>query len=59
MAVVLVGLFLLRGGRRVFGTVGQGIRVVEVVAVFFALEHRVGLQGLLDLLLQIQGGQLE
>jgi hypothetical protein len=41
------------------GVVGHRVAVVEVVAFFLAFEHRIGLQGLLDFLLQVQGRQLE
>ncbi|MNI29299.1 hypothetical protein D3C73_831140 [compost metagenome] len=55
----LVGGFLDIGVGLLFGVVGQGVGIVEVVAFFLAFEHRIGLQGLLDFLLQIQGRQLE
>ncbi|MOA50688.1 hypothetical protein D3C78_1737410 [compost metagenome] len=37
----------------------QRIVVVEVVAIFLTLEHRVRVEGFLDFLLQIEGRQLE
>ena len=39
-----------------FSGLGHGVGAVEVVSVFFALEHGIGVQRLLDLLLQIEGG---
>ncbi|MCY1419340.1 hypothetical protein D9M71_349260 [compost metagenome] len=39
--------------------IGQRVAVVEVVAIFLALEHGIGFQGFLDFLLEVQGGQLE
>ena len=33
--------------------------VLEVVAVFLAFEHRVGVEGFLDFLLQVEGRQLQ
>ncbi|MNF71298.1 hypothetical protein D3C84_532450 [compost metagenome] len=56
---LLVGGFLDIGVGLLFGVVGQGVGIVEVVAFFLAFEHRIGLQGLLDFLLQVQGRQLE
>ncbi|MCY1430656.1 hypothetical protein D9M71_466070 [compost metagenome] len=50
---------VLGGGVAVFGAVGKGVAAVEVLAVLLALEHRVGFQRFLNLLLQIQGGKLE
>ncbi|MCY1429363.1 hypothetical protein D9M71_452790 [compost metagenome] len=38
---------------------GEGIAAVEVLAIFLAFEHRVGLQRFLNLLLQVQRGELE
>ncbi|MNX80990.1 hypothetical protein D3C86_1126640 [compost metagenome] len=55
----LVGGFLNVSVGLLFCVVGQGVGVIEVVAFFLAFEHRIGLQGLLDFLLQIQGRQLE
>ncbi|MCY1454683.1 hypothetical protein D9M71_717650 [compost metagenome] len=40
-------------------SLGHRVGVVEIVAILLPFEHRIGLQGLLDFLLQIQGGQLE
>ena len=55
----LVAVFLVRVRSGAFGAIGHWIAVVEVVAVFLALEHGIGLQRLLDFLLQVQGRQLE
>lgn len=55
----LIGRFGLFAGAGAFCTIGHRVRIVEIIAIFLAFEHRVGLQGLLDLLLQIQGRQLE
>ncbi|MNF59971.1 hypothetical protein D3C84_415730 [compost metagenome] len=40
-------------------SLGHRVGVVEIFAILLPFEHGIGLQGLLDLLLQIQGGQLE
>ncbi|MCY1385228.1 hypothetical protein D9M71_845550 [compost metagenome] len=40
-------------------SLGHRVGVVEIVTILLSFEHGIGLQGLLDLLLQIQGGQLE
>ncbi|MNO29590.1 hypothetical protein D3C76_195080 [compost metagenome] len=55
----LIRGFLDLGVGLLFGVVGHGIGIVEVVAFFLAFEHRIGFQSLLDFLLQIQGRQLE
>ncbi len=44
------------GARLVFR---QRVIAVEVVAVFLAFEHRVGVEGFLDFLLQVEGRQLQ
>jgi len=58
------GGFLVRGFLHVgigflLDVVGQRVCIIEVVAFFLAFEHRIGLQGFLDFLLQVQCRQLE
>src|SRR5690606_16762292 len=52
---VLEGGGVLLGRAGLFGTIGHGVRVVEVLAVFLTFQHGVGFQCLLDFLLQVQG----
>ncbi len=61
MRGLLVGAFLAAallgdGVAWPFSGLGHRVGAVEVVSVFFALEHGIGVQRLLDLLLQIEGG---
>src|SRR3990167_2356394 len=46
----LIGRFGLFAGAGAFCAIGHTVRIVEIIAIFLAFEHRVGLQRLLDLL---------
>ena len=54
--IVRLALLVLTAFRLPFDRLGHRVGVVEVVPVFFALEHRVGIQCFLNLLLEIERG---